>query len=132
MKRLSAAFSLIGALALALFATGCSTTQSKENMLATAGFKAVPASTAKQQELLKSLPPGKIATIVRDGKTYYVFPDLKNNLAYVGTQKEYTAYRQLVFAQNISDQNLEAAQLNQQANMGWGAWGGGWGGMGWR
>jgi hypothetical protein len=132
MKRLSVAFSVVGALALSIFATACSTTQSKENMLATAGFRAVSASTPKQQQLLASLQPGKISTIVRDGKTYYVYPDAKNNLAYVGTQKEYTTYRQLVFAQNISDQNLEAAQLNQQAMMGWGAWGGGWGGMGWR
>lgn len=130
MKRLSAAFSLFGALALALFATGCSTTQSTENLLSTAGFKAMPASTPEQKQLLVGLTPNKISTIVKNNRTFYVYPDLKNNVAYVGTPKEYTAYRQLKFAQNISDQNLEAAQLNQESMTGWGAWGGGWGG-GW-
>ncbi len=58
MIGLSAAFSLIGALELALFATGCPTTQSKENMLATVGFRNVLADTPGRKQLLASLPAG--------------------------------------------------------------------------
>lgn len=130
MKRLSAVFSLIGAVSLALFATGCSTTQSTENMLATAGFRNVLADTPARKQLLASLPAGQMSTVQKDGKTYYVFPNQATNSAFVGTQTQYTTYRQLLFAQNISDQNLMAAQMNQQAN--WGAWGGGGWGPGWR
>ena len=45
--------------------------------------------TAAQQQKLKSLPPDKVSAIQKDGKTYYVFPDVAHNLAYVGGPKEY-------------------------------------------
>ena len=86
----------------------------------------MPASTPPQQQLLKSLTPEKITTVERNGVTYFVFPDVKNNAAYVGRQKEFDAYRQLRMAQHLSDKNMEAARLNRQANMNWGGWGGTW------
>ncbi|WP_295449049.1 hypothetical protein [uncultured Thiodictyon sp.] len=55
---------------------------------------------------------------------------VKNNQAYVGEPKQYQAYQQLRVARQTSDQNLEAAELNQAASMNWGAWGG-IGGPGW-
>ena len=53
----------------------------------------------------------------------------------MGRAAEYQAYQQLRLAQHLSNQNLEAAELNQQASMGWGwggwgGWGVGWGGWG--
>ena len=64
-----------------------------------------------------------------------MLPDAKNNQAYVGRDAEYQAYQQLRLAQHLSNQNLEAAELNQKASMGWGwggwgGWGVGWGGWG--
>jgi hypothetical protein len=57
-----------------------------------------------------------------------------NNQAYVGGAEQYQAYQQLRLANKLSNQNLEAAQMNQMATMNWGAWGGwgGYGGWGWR
>ena len=54
---------------------------------------------------------------------------MKNNQAYVGGPKQYQAYQQMRLAKQISNQNLEAAEMNQAASMNWGAWGG-WGGVG--
>lgn len=116
----------MGAALLSLFATACSSTQGTENMLATAGFRNVLATTSQQKTLLASLPAGKMSTVLKDGKTWFVFPDQKTGSAFVGTQAQYTTYRQLLFAQNISDQNLMAAQMNSAPGWG-GAWGGGWG-----
>jgi hypothetical protein len=116
----------IAAVLLVLNAGGCATAPSAENLLVTAGFKAMPATTPRQQQLLRSLTPDKITTIVREGLTYFVFPDLKNNAAYVGRQREYDRYRQLRLAQHLSDQNLEAARLNREAMNNWGGWGGTW------
>ena len=133
MKQFSLALRTCGALALTLFTMGCTSAQQQtQNMLATAGFRNVLADTPQRKQLLASLPVGKMSTVLKDGTTYFVFPDPATNSAFVGTQQQYTTYRQLLFAQNISDQNLMAAQMNQQAN--WGAWGGGvWGGGGrWR
>jgi hypothetical protein len=132
MKYFSSTLRTCGALALMVLMSGCTSAQQQtENMLATAGFRNVLADTPQRKQLLASLPAGKMSTVLKDGKTWYVFPNQATNSAFVGSQQQYTLYRQLLFAQNISDQNLMAAQMNQQAN--WGAWGGSmWGGPGMR
>jgi hypothetical protein len=86
--------------------------------------------TAAQQQKLQALPAGKVTLVQKDGKNYYVFPDAQNNQAYVGGPTQYQAYRQLRLANQLANENLEAAELNQDASMDWGGWGG-WGGPGW-
>jgi hypothetical protein len=71
--------------------------------------------------------------INRNGRTYYIFPDAAHNQAYVGGPREYQAYQQLRAANNLANENLETAEMYQDAEMQWGAWGGwgtGWGPMG--
>ena len=138
MNRIRPYIAVVCAAALSLFVTACETTgggKSTEELLSASGFKTHPANTAQKQKLLASLPAGKISTIQKNGHTYYVYPDANNNQALVGTQSEYQAYLQLKLAKKLSDQNLEAAQLNAMPPVGWGAWGGwagGWGGpWGW-
>ena len=116
---------------------GCATTNTNSDLLSAAGFKLRPADTPKKQELLKTLTPGKLTLITWQGKQFYVQPDVPNNQAYVGTPAEYQAYQQLRLAKQLSNDNLMAAQMNQDAMMGWGgAWGpgfyGGFYGRGWR
>ena len=133
MKHIITGFSLIGAFALLELAVGCTgtQTQSKENLLIAAGFKVITPRTAAQQQKLQSLPAGKVTLVQKDGKNYYVFPDATNNQAYVGGLTQYQAYQQLRLANKLANENLEAAEINQDASMEWGAWGG-WGGAGWR
>jgi len=132
MKHRFTGFSLIGAFALLVLAAGCAGTQteSKENLLIAAGFKTVAPKTAAQQQKLQALPPGKVAMIQKGGKTYYVFPEAANNRALVGGPKQYQAYQQLRLANKLANENLESAEIYQDASMNWGAWGG-WGGPGW-
>jgi len=132
MKHIFTRFSLIGALALLALAVGCTSmqTQSKENLLIAAGFKAVVPKTSAQQQKLQALPPDKVAMVQKAGKTYYVFPDAANNRALVGGPKQYQAYQQLRLQNKLAQENLEAAESYQDASMNWGAWGG-WGGPGW-
>ena len=105
-------------------------TQSKENLLIAAGFKTVVPKTAAQQQKLQALPPGKVAMVQKAGKTYYVFPDAANNRALVGGPKQYQAYQQLRLQNKLAEENLESAEIYQDASMNWGGWGG-WGGPGW-
>ena len=118
-------FRFIGALALLALATGCATTQTTQttDLLTAAGFKLVSADTPKKQALLKSLPAGQLSLITWKGKIFYVQPDLPNNRAYVGTPKEYQAYQQLRLAKQLSNDNLMAAQMNQDAMDRWNVWG---------
>jgi hypothetical protein len=117
---------LLTTAALIALAVGCTTTKSKENMLSAAGFKMVPANTPQREAHLKSLPADKITPVQRSGITYYTFPDPKNNVLYVGQEQQYQKYRQLRFEQNLADEQLETAQMNEYDWGAWGAWGPGW------
>ena len=136
MKQIRTSFKMIGVISLLALTVGCTTTsstQNKESMLVASGFKVITPKTAAQQQKLQNLPPGKMAMVNRQGRTYYVFPDAAHNQAYVGGPQEYQAYEQLRVANNIAQENVETAQMYQDAAMDWGAWGGwgaGWGAMG--
>lgn len=128
MKRI---ISSIAALALAIMAVGCaSDLQDKQNAALSAGFKVITPSKPDQVALLPTLPADKVTRITYQGKIYFVLPDVKNNQAYVGGPTQYENYRQIRAQQQITEQNQEAAQLNEVAAMtNWGAWGG-WGMVG--
>lgn len=90
---------MLTALAIMALAVGCAgTTQplpDERSQLLAAGFKVVAATTRQQQEHLQSLPPGQVTAWQRTGKIFFVYPDASRNQLYVGTQKEYEAFRRL-------------------------------------
>jgi hypothetical protein len=134
-KQIPVLLNAVGILALLTFAVSCASTQTavenKESMLVAAGFKVITPKNATQQQKLQNLPPGKLAMIQKSGKPLYVFPDAAHNQAYVGGPQEYQAYQQARLANHLAQENLETAEMYQDATMNWGAWGGwgvGWGG----
>jgi hypothetical protein len=134
MKMIPAAFKILGSLALLAAIVGCAgELKNKENLAIAAGFQVITPVKPDQVALLPTLPKDKVTQVPYHGKTFYVLPDLKKNQAYVGGPAEYQAYRKLRAEQKISNENLEAAQMNQMASQNWGGWGGwgGYGGVGW-
>ena len=125
MKHMFTGLNLFGTITLLALAVGCTgmQTQSKENLLISAGFKAIVPSTAAQQQKLKALPAGKVTLVQKEGKTYYVYPDAANNQAYVGGPQQYQAYKKLRLANKLANENLETAEMNQDATMNLDAWG---------
>ena len=125
MKQPFNLFRIIGAIALLTLAIGCATNGTqKTDLLTAAGFKLVNADTPKKQELLNTLPKGQLSLVTWKGKTFYVQPASAPNQAYVGTPAEYQTYQQLRLAKQLSNDNLMAAQMNQDAMDSWGgAWG---------
>ncbi len=130
MKQIRVSFQMISAMTLLALTAGCASTQTstqnRESMLVASGFKTVTPKTAAQQQKLQKLPPGKVTMINKKGKTYYIFPDPAHNQAYVGGPQEYQAYQQVRAANKLAKENLETAEMYQDAEMDWGAWGG-WG-----
>ena len=130
MKLSTIFFTNIAAVCAALL-FGCSTTQTsmqnRESMLVASGFKVITPTTPAQQQKLQNLPPGKVTMIQKGGKTYYIFPDPAHNRAYVGRPREYQAYLQLRATNKLVTENLETAEMYQDAQMQWSLWGG-WGG----
>jgi hypothetical protein len=107
---------------------GCATTQTstqnRGSMLAASGFKTITPKTAAQKQKLQNLPPGKVTMIQKAGKTYYIFPDPAQNLAYVGGPKQYRQYQQLRIDNKLAKESLETADVYQDAEMQWSLWGG--------
>jgi hypothetical protein len=130
MKQIQTSFKFLTVISLLALAVGCaSDEQSKQNLAVAAGFKIITPTKPDQISLLQSLPVDKVTPVNYHGKTFYVLPDAKNNQAYVGGTEQYQAYQQLRLAQHLSNQNLEAAQMNQMSTQNWNTWGG-WGGVG--
>ena len=118
-------------LALAVaFLAGCAAIEraernQTEQLLAASGFKVLPADNAQRQAAVAQLKPYTISRQIRDNTVYYVYPDDQGNFLYVGDQTAYGKYQNLVVQQQISDQNLMAAQMQSMPGMwgGWGYWG---------
>lgn len=109
---------------------GCATSNtalSNDNLAIAAGFKVITPTKPDQQAMLAKLPKDKVSPVTYQGATYYVLPDSMNNLAYVGGLPQYQDYQRLRVAKQLSNNNLEAAQMNEMNSMDWGGWGG-WGG----
>jgi len=109
------------------------TTQNRESMLVASGFKVISPKTAAQKQRLQNLPVGTVTMIKKGKKKYYVFPDPAHNQAYVGGPKEYQAYQQLRADKKLAREDLQDAEMYQDATMEWSLWGGGegvWGPMG--
>jgi hypothetical protein len=122
MKPISTLFTCLGIMVLLAVAAGCANPRQTENLLTLAGFKPVAASSAKQQQLLKALPPGKISPIQRKGKTYYVFPDVAHNQAWVGSPKQYRDYQQIRTDYQLSHEGPAAADMAQSASSDYDDW----------
>ena len=122
MKRVGTSLSIVGILALLALGVGCATTTKTENMLSAAGFKMMPAATPEQKAHLKTLPPDKVTMVQREGKTYFVFPDLKQQVLYVGQQAQYDEYQKLRIQNQLAQDQMSAAELNSEPA--WGVWGG--------
>jgi hypothetical protein len=79
------------------------------------------------------LQTGQVAQIQKNGRTCYIVADPPQNVVYVGGPTEYQAYQQMRAQRQLAQENLQTAEMYQDAAMDWGSWGGwgvGWGRMG--
>ena len=134
MKPITRIFLCSIAAAYAAVLAGCASTQTstqnRESMLVASSFKVITPKTAAQQQKLQNLPPGKVTMIQKKRKTYYIFPDPARNVAYVGGPKQYRNYQQLRAENKLTREDLETAEMYQDAEMQWSLWGGGFGSFG--
>jgi hypothetical protein len=123
MQQISTRLSFAAVFAILALNMGCASTHQTENLLSAAGFKVVVANTPQRQQHLKTLRPNKVTVVHRKGKTYYVYADPAHNLIYVGNQFQYDQYRDLRLAKNVSEEDLQDAELNAEDESGWEVWG---------
>ena len=109
------------AVALLALVVGCASTHQTEDLLAAAGFKIVPANSPEQQAHLKTLPNHKLSMVQRDGKEYFIYPDVKNNVLYVGQNSQYQQYQKLREQQKLAEEKASSNML--MSDPGWNVWG---------
>ena len=104
---------------------GCASTAQTENLLSAAGFKMMPATNTVQQTHLKALPAHKVTSVTRNGTLYFVYPDVRQNVLYIGQQPQFNQYQKLRLQKQMAEEQVEAAQMNaEDAFAPWGGWGG--------
>ncbi len=95
-----------------------------ENMLSASGFRMKPADTVLKSEHIDSMQQRILLSHVQDDSVYYAYADAEYcNCIYVGSERNFQEYQRLSIEQNT-------AEMNQQAAMNWGPWGGWNNGMG--
>jgi hypothetical protein len=108
---------------------GCASyeAQNTESLLSASGFRIRTPSTAAQQAMCNRMTPYKLERRVRNGKVLYAYADKAKNVVYIGGETEFQRYKQLGLQQSIAEQNLEAAEINEEASLYdfgpyWGPW----------
>jgi hypothetical protein len=118
----------IATLAGTILLTGCVGIGSSntESLLSAAGFRVRTPQTPKQQQIYAALPPYTVQRATVKGQVFYVYKDEKAGVAYVSREQEYQQYQQLAIQQQIAQNQIAAAEMEQQAALDW------YGGFGFR
>lgn len=118
---------LVAALGIAL--VGCAAIMNArametERMLAAAGFQMKMADTPEKLARLETMTQRKLVPHQKDGKLYYAYADATScKCLYVGTEEAYQRYQKILLKKQIADEQMQAAEMNQDAAMNWDAWG---------
>ena len=95
-----------------------------ERMLAAAGFQMKMADTPEKLARLETMTQRKLVPHQKDGKVYYAYADATTcKCLYVGTEQAYQRYQDLLLKKQIADEQMQAAEMNQDAAMNWDSWG---------
>lgn len=97
--------------------------QSKEDLLAAAGFDVLPAATAQREAELKSLPANRFVTRAKDDHVEYLYADpLVCNCLYTGDQQAFNTYKREIFQRHLADQQQLTAEMYQEPPRWWYGW----------
>ena len=108
---------------------GCASydAQNKESLLIAAGFRTRTPSTPKQVAMFNAMVPYKVERRIRNGKVLYAYADPQKNVVYIGGENEYQRFKQLGLQQSIAEDQLAAAQINEDTSLyDWGPYWGPW------
>jgi len=118
--------------ALVILVAGCAAirrdeAKSTESVLAAAGFRMKLADTPERLANLQTMRPRKIVPRAKDGHVVYTYADPTNcHCLYVGDEAAYQRFQQLSIQQQLAQENVMAAQMNEDAALNWGMWGPFW------
>jgi hypothetical protein len=90
--------------------------QSKEDLLAAAGFTIKPANSPQRIAAMKKLPPHKFVQQAQGPNVVWVYADPTIcQCVYFGDQAAWANYRSMVFAKQLANEQQMTAVMNQNA-----------------
>lgn len=129
MRLSTMAFALVFA---AVAVSGCTyfrrqDAEKTEALLAAAGFDIKLADTQKRQESILRFPARELVARPHDGDILYFYadPDFCKCI-YVGNKYEYQRYQRLALQEEIADEQVEAAEMDEDMVGEMGLWGPYW------
>ena len=124
-----AALAPISLLVLLVLLSGCAAIQgseahSTERILAAAGFQMRMADTDEKIAHLKEFQQRKLIPQIKDGKQMYIYADADYcKCVYAGTEAAYQRYQSIAVQKQIADEQMMAADEEEDASMDWGMYG---------
>jgi hypothetical protein len=119
----------IAGLTLCAALPGCSAierheAEQTEQLLSAAGFQMRAADTPAKLADLERLQQQKLVRHDRDGEVTYVYADATGcKCLYTGDRESYDQFEKLRVQENVAQQEMMAAEMNQEAAMNWEMWG---------
>jgi len=116
-------------IALAIAVSSCAAVTAekideKEARLAAAQFVRNQANTPAKLAKAQALPQNKMFITTKGNKNYYIYADVAGcQCVYVGNEAAYQQYQQLRISQNIAQEQVMAAEMNQDLAFDVGIWG---------
>jgi len=105
--------------------TGCASLDAPntESLLSAAGFWTKTPTTPKQIAFFQSLEAYDLTRHTVNGHVLYAYADEANNVVYFGSQQDYQRYQKLALKQQVAEENLVSAEMNEDAELDWDSWG---------
>src|SRR4051794_14505055 len=95
-----------------------------KSLLTSAGFHVKTPETPLQKEIYAALTDRRVERATYKGKTFYVFKDQSEGVAYVGGEAEYQRYKTLAIQQKLAQEYYMAVQMDRMSTYRWyGAYG---------
>jgi hypothetical protein len=119
----------IAGVGLAVALAGCAAidrheAEQTEQLLAAAGFQMRPADTPAKLADLDRLQQHKLVRHERDGEATYVYADAADcKCLYSGDERNYDQFEKLRVQEDVAQQEMMAAEINQESAMNWELWG---------
>src|SRR5262245_34585046 len=110
---------------VALLLGGCAamereTAQQTESALASAGFQMRLTVTPGPLAHLQTSRPLKVVPHLKDGRLLYVYADPTGcKCLYIGDEQAYQRYQALAIREKLTQEQMMAAQMNEDAAMNW-------------
>ncbi|WP_413989839.1 hypothetical protein ACMDCR_28515 [Labrys okinawensis] len=111
------------AIALAITVSSCAAitaekVDEKEARLSAAQFVRNQANTPAKLAKAQALPQNRMFIVTKGSTNYYIYADAAGcQCVYVGNEAAYQQYQALRIQQNVAQEQVLAAELNQESNL---------------